>query len=589
MGIGQGSATRPRGWRLALAVWCLVAAGGVAGRAQISPGELSAAHAGLEGGGSCLECHGQRRGVGPTRCLDCHELLADRIAAGEGLHARPEYAECATCHIEHHGREFELVWWGDGGEASFDHDLAGYELVGAHAETGCRDCHRPESITAAADLERRHKDLRRTFLGLEPACLACHRDEHRGQADGDGCLTCHTMAAWMPPSKFDHDRSRFALTGRHRDVECASCHAMVEPPDGVGEPHLRFAVAAFQGCADCHRDPHQSRLGGDCSSCHETAGWRRVERAAFDHGRTRFPLEGRHRGVDCAGCHRPGEPPRVARFERCRDCHDEAHQGQFDRRADGGGCESCHLVDGFRPATFSVEDHQSGGYPLVGAHLAVACDACHERLDGDRLAELLGRPAKPDRGGPATAIRFRFAATACSDCHADPHREEVGELVRAGGCETCHSLAGWASVEFDHQLTGYPLSGGHLGPGCGECHETAEAPVGEARIRLAAAAAVCVSCHADRHRGQFALAGEVACERCHGVVEWSASRFDHQADATFPLEGAHRDVECGRCHEPEGPDGDSFVRYKPLPTSCAGCHGEGPAGVGDVAVPRRSR
>ena len=29
--------------------------------------------------------------------------------------------------------------------------LAGYELVGAHGEAGCRDCHRAESITARAN------------------------------------------------------------------------------------------------------------------------------------------------------------------------------------------------------------------------------------------------------------------------------------------------------------------------------------------------------------------------------------------------------------------------------------------------------
>lgn len=582
MGLGARRPGSRRPWVAAAVALALGPAAALPGLAQISPGELSAPHAGLDGSGSCLECHAQRKGVDPALCLDCHELLAARVEAGLGLHARVEYEECATCHIEHHGREFELVWWGDAGESAFDHRLAGYELDGAHGRAGCRDCHRPQSIAAPEELLRRDKELERTFLGLDSACLACHPDEHRGQVAGDSCLDCHTMEAWMPPARFDHDRSRFALTGRHRDLDCVSCHTAIEPADGAGEPYLGFAVAAFQGCADCHRDPHQGRLGGRCSSCHETTGWRRVDRASFDHDRTRFALAGRHREVDCAGCHRFGEPVRVARFARCRDCHAEAHLGQFDGRADGGACESCHEVSGFRPSTFGLEDHQASAYPLAGAHLAVACDACHERLDTRRLVAILGRGERLSAREPATSVRFRLVATACLDCHADPHRDEVSELVASAGCEGCHSLTSWRTVEFDHQRTGYPLLGGHLGRACGDCHPAVPAAAGQARIRLADAPTACGGCHRDPHAGQFAAAaGQVGCERCHEVNDWSAPGFDHQTGSAFPLEGAHATLECGRCHLREVVSGTPTTRYKPLPTRCAGCHGAADsAGIG---------
>ena len=564
---------------LALVLVCLV--GGVlavrAARAQISPGELSAAHAALDGSGDCLECHAQRRGVDPALCLECHELLDRRIDAGLGLHARAEYEDCATCHIEHHGRDFDLIWWGDAGEAAFDHASAGYELAGAHGRVACRGCHRAESIAAAKELSSRGKDLGRTFLGLVPACLSCHADEHRGQVDADGCLSCHAMAAWLPAAWFDHDATRFALTGRHQALECTSCHGTLDPLETGGESALRFAVAAFRACGDCHQDPHRGRLGTSCADCHGTEGWRRVDRGSFDHDRTRFRLQGRHREVDCQRCHRPGAPMRVERFERCRDCHDDAHLGQFADRAGGGdGCESCHQVRGFRPSEFGVEEHQVSTYPLRGSHLAVPCDACHGRVDPGRLAELPVATAPPPVGGRATVQRFRFASTRCRDCHADPHRHEVRELVEAEGCESCHSLAGWRRIEFDHRPTGFLLEAGHAGLGCGQCHEAVTAAPGEAAIRLSGAGSECAGCHEDPHRGQFADAGRVACDRCHGVDRWQELRFDHQVDSIFALEGAHRRVECRQCHLLEEVEGQSFARFKPLATDCESCHGLGP-------------
>ncbi|MFX9469357.1 hypothetical protein ABTO43_20110, partial [Acinetobacter baumannii] len=68
---------------------------------------------------------------------------------------------------------------------------------------------------------------------------------------------------------------------------------------------------------------------------------------------------------------------RVAKFDRCADCHRDAHQGQLAGRPGGNACESCHKVEGFSPSTFTLADHQKGRYPLQGAHLAVPCVSCH--------------------------------------------------------------------------------------------------------------------------------------------------------------------------------------------------------------------
>jgi hypothetical protein len=52
-----------------------------------------------------------------------------------------------------------------------------------------------------------------------------------------------------------------------------------------------------------------------------------------------------------------------------------------------------------------------------------------------------------------------------------------------------------------------------------------------------------------------------------------ASKFDHARDAAYRLDGAHVRLACAACHRPETRNGVTFARYKPLPTTCRGCHG----------------
>ena len=185
--------TRP-GRRVAfgLALWLLPAMV----RAQISPGPLSRAHATLEGSTRCLECHDPDKGVSASKCLACHKPLQARVAAGKGLHARADYRNCKTCHIEHQGLDYELVWWGKAGRATFDHGQTGQLLAGKHAQLSCEQCHKT-----------------RSFIGLATDCASCHRDEHRGQFAGRACTECHTQVAWKPAPGFDHAKTSWPLTG----------------------------------------------------------------------------------------------------------------------------------------------------------------------------------------------------------------------------------------------------------------------------------------------------------------------------------------------------------------------------------------
>ena len=457
--------------------------------AQISPGLLSRAHAKLEGSARCLDCHDPSQGVAPAKCLACHEPLGKRIAAGKGLHARPEYADCRRCHVEHQGEAFELVFWGKPGRATFDHSLTGHALAGKHARVACAECHKT-----------------RSFLGAVTECAACHKDEHRGQFQGRACSTCHGEQAWKPAPTFDHAKTSYPLTGRHAAVACERCHATRQPdPKSAAESYRVFRVAAGRECSTCHEDVHKTRLGPGCASCHDTAGWRQVRTAGFDHGRTGYPLGGRHATVGCEKCHAPGQPMRV-KHERCSDCHRDVHRGDVTRRADTGRCEGCHDVQGFRPARYGPDEHAKTAYPLRGSHLAVACDECH----------------RPSKG----VVPLKLAAARCVDCHRDPHQGETAAMAAANGCETCHRLEGWRNVAFDHGQTRYPLSGRHAQVACNGCHTRSEG-AGPARLAFKGAASECSACHRDPHQGQFAapVGGRTACERCHATDSLKAARF----------------------------------------------------------------
>ncbi|MEM9493880.1 MAG: cytochrome c3 family protein, partial [Myxococcota bacterium] len=115
-----------------------------------SPGDLSRSHASLDNQDSCNDCHTGGRGLSNDKCLDCHEHkdLRARIRAGKGLHASAKVRgrKCESCHLEHKGRNFDIMGWrnlvkGDY-RKNFDHDLTGWPLNGKHKSIDCAECHK---------------------------------------------------------------------------------------------------------------------------------------------------------------------------------------------------------------------------------------------------------------------------------------------------------------------------------------------------------------------------------------------------------------------------------------------------------------
>ena len=597
-----------RGALVAVLVSIVLAASGA--RAQISPGALARPHAALEGSRNCTQCHGGRAEPTTQRCLACHREIAWLQRQGQGFHARRDArGDCASCHPDHAGRDFELIQWPSGSPERFDHArAAGYALDGSHATAKCTACHTSELRTSpAAQLSPRKTSS--GWVGLETDCKSCHTDPHRGTLT-DACTRCHDTRKWGDAPGFDHERTDYPLTGKHADVACAKCHLAprLRPAiDSTGEPVPVFRPVPFKDCVSCHTDLHRSRLTGACSSCHVTSSFRTTNRTAFDHDRTRYPLRGRHVLVPCASCHAtravasrenatarsnvaargPGTavPAGQAtdlrpRYQTCADCHVDAHGGQLVSRPDRGACNSCHTVEGWRPSTFGVSAHGMLRLPLDGAHATAACRACHS-------PERPGLRAATANATAGTArVIMRPPETACAQCHVDPHTW-LGRWAAEPSCTACHSTRAFRPTTMgvgDHASTGYALEGAHRAVPCVSCHETANRPRPRSTLvaatpslssfTLRATASTCAGCHTDPHGGRFQSRGGDACDRCHAIDAFTpAPRFDHARDARFPLTGAHARASCAACHrQSAGANPRTPRTYAGLSARCESCH-----------------
>jgi cytochrome c7-like protein len=519
---------------------------GKEGKAAFDHGQtgfrLEGRHAAL----GCETCHNARK-VQDAAALARGGANLQRTFLGLGT-------GCTSCHADPHAGQFHPRGCADchGQDrwkppARFDHEKTAFPLTGRHERVTCAQCH-----PAAAGQPAR-------FKGTPFAtCASCHKDPHAGRL-GTQCASCHTTEGWsrIEPGRFDHSKTRFPLTGLHRSVTCAKCHPAA--PGGG----LKFQGIAFQQCSSCHQDPHAGRLGAQCAGCHRTDGWRKVEGGKFNHDQTGYPLRGRHAKVECDSCHEPGRPRKLP-HARCTDCHEDRHAGQLAMRADGGRCEACHDVEGFEPAHFTPEDHAKTKLPLDGAHLAVACDDCHEEVPRERL-RALGFARGP---GSGSTEQIRFASTRCVECHQDPHR---GQTAKAGACETCHRVTAWPEVVFDHARTRFPLAASHAAVPCRGCH-----PGNDGALAFSGRPTECAGCHQDPHAGRFARSGRTDCARCHEPTQWiRVVNFDHDRETGFKLEGAHRAVPCAGCHRQRTADGRFIMKYAGIGRSCADCHAGG--------------
>ena len=555
-----------------LLVWSAVTT-----QAQISPGPLARAHQELDTSSQCFTCHGgglRSSGI-DERCAECHTEIAWQKSNEAGLHGQERLETCSKCHPDHAGLDFELIEWAEGSADEFDHKRTGWPLSTPHGKLKCSQCHKPKFQTGHITELMKRKDPDSSWLGLDTDCAGCHEDVHHDTLGRD-CNSCHAQGAWLPTRGFDHDRTQYPLDGKHVEVTCVKCHGAPKPDKRV------YAPLAHQQCSACHDDVHRDSFGPDCSSCHSTAGFKVLSLDRFDHSKTRFPLSGKHRKVECSGCHdvSTGTYGKKVDFAACSSCHEDAHAGTARWEGLAVDCGVCHNERGFRPSTLTVSDHDKAEYKLEGAHRDAACQKCHTREPGHT----------GDWGKAGVLLQPTHAS--CTDCHAYPHADQLDQREDGGACESCHTVSGWTPSTFDleaHHALEFDLTGAHVKAACRDCHgpQRTDLPplpgrseLGSAGVALTRVETECAACHFDPHEPRL----DGSCDSCHITAGFRPSSVNSEAHESFryPLVGTHRTVPCFACHEdltraPRRihllrPDEGASLSLKSKAETCSACH-----------------
>ena len=512
----------------------------VKGAAQISPGDLASPHSQLEGISNCTQCHELGNKVNNSKCLACHTEIKDQISQEKGYHVSVEVKgkDCFVCHNDHHGKNFQLVRMDI---STFDHNLTGYTLTGAHAKKECKDCHNVKFITSP-----KIKSKNFTYLGLNQKCLTCHSDYHQ-KTLSDNCLECHNQDAFVPATKFNHSDTRFKLVGKHKTVECLKCHKI---QTSEGKKFQQFKLDKSLVCNSCHNDPHQNKFGLDCKQCHNEESFKiAAGQKAFDHNKTGYKLEDKHLTVNCKACHK-GKFTDPLKHAKCTDCHSDYHKGQFVKNNISPDCSQCHNVKGFTFFSYSLDQHNLSSFPLKGSHNAIPCIDCHKKQK---------------------EWSFKGVGKVCSDCHKDIHKGIIDSKYYPGSdCKSCHTEERWSTVTFDHSKTNFNLTGAHTKEDCKACHFK-NVVKGVEQQKFAGLSNKCSDCHTDKHFGQFEKGGTTDCTQCHGTENWKASKFNH-SNTAFKLDGKHINVPCEKCHKPQQEGSSFYVIYKIKDYRCESCH-----------------
>jgi Cytochrome c7 and related cytochrome c len=329
----------------------------------------------------CSDCHKDNTYKDtPKSCYACHRKIDDQ-KGHKGLYGE----KCEACH----GTK---AWK----PSHFNHDEdTKYELRGKHRSTACKECH-------SGNLYRKEK------LGQD--CISCHKKDDKHNTNlGSACADCHNEQDWKKTQdRFLHDKTKFPLRNVHAApaVKCSACHKDL----------ANYRNTSMQ-CISCHKkdDKHETQLGDECESCHNDKGWTGT---SYNHGKSRFPLTGKHIIAACKKCHetwRYKDAPRD-----CYSCHkkEDKHKQIF-----GVKCESCHSTRAW--TTWSFDHDTRTKYRLEGLHAKVGCEQCHKQVAP------VGAESAP-------------LGTACVACHRsnDVHTGNFGPR-----CEQCHQAEGWKKVK----------------------------------------------------------------------------------------------------------------------------------------------
>ncbi len=387
----------------------------------------------------CVECHKVDQKEGKkfqefalakfNQCSSCHE----------DVHKKSFGPNCSSCHVE---QSFEEIKY----SAGFNHNVTDFSLKGKHWSIDCKACHKEGT-----------KDLSTAFQEYSGKnvenCTTCHEDVH-GNKFGQNCVQCHTEQSFQvarTPGEFNHDLTAFQLEGKHREVDCKSCHKN-KLMDKL--PHDK--------CMDCHSDYHRQQfvkagVPTDCSACHVVQGFNESTYSIEQHQTASFPLRGAHLAVACLDCHKKDTTWNFKNLGvRCIDCHQDIHLGELNTKYYvQQECKNCHSEESWRAIEFN---HDQTEFKLEGKHQQQKCNNCH-------------RVANAVKG--KNQIVFDLPSVACESCHQNVHLTQF-EKNGSTDCARCHAFENWVASRFDHNRAAFQLDGAHKNVSCDKCHRTVE-------------------------------------------------------------------------------------------------------------------
>lgn len=249
--------------------------------------------------------------------------------------------KCGACHVT-----------GDWKAVKFNHEKTGFPLKGAHATTGCKECH-------AVDFEK----------PIPRGCAGCHTDVHQGEL-GARCEGCHDEETFRSRMDVDaHRRTAFPLLGGHATLPCTQCHL---------EAGTRQFSRATVECGSCHVADYQRTrttavnhvaLGFDTLECRNCHGAVAFKPARFPtHDRCFVISTGGHAGMACQQCHGNNltalGPPGGCNLMpiTCTGCHAPPNE------------HACSGPKGMTPTDLIHINKQVQGYSCTDAR----CAQCHQ-------------------------------------------------------------------------------------------------------------------------------------------------------------------------------------------------------------------
>jgi hypothetical protein len=367
--------------------------------------------------------------------------------------------------------------------------------------------------------------------------------------------------------QIEQHNNRFPLTGAHAVVDCDSCHK------GAATSNFQTMSTA---CSSCHvsdfqatRSPNHvpANFPTTCDSCHGTDNWLN---AKFDHGSVGFPLTAGHAVPprQCADCHINNNYNLIS--TACVNCHLKDYQAATNPNhvsaAFSQSCNLCHNTTSWSNASFN---HSLTAFPLTGMHTVPPrqCTDCHVNNN------------------------YNLNNTACVTCHLKDYQGTTNPNHVSSNfpqaCGSCHNTSSWQNATFNHNSTGFPLTGSHTAPPrqCTDCHINNNYTLNST---------ACYSCHQKDYAGATTPVPHTGfpttCESCHDTVLWSHGKFNHSATG-FPLTGSHtvpprqctdchisnnyalNSTQCYSCHQKDyAATNNPAHAAAGFPTTCAVCH-----------------